>query len=177
MAENEDDMVSVEAHTRVKTDNEKLKADLAAAIEKAKLAETGLTALQTEKAAADHFRAKNVANPYALASMAVDSAAVRGAENLPDALDQWYTSNESVFAPMAPMTDDEAIEPQPQPGFSGPNPGAPGDQARLTPVTRRAVLAKHDGVMTPAAAAELQEAMKDGRYQASYQPPPEFSVQ
>lgn len=180
MVDTNTDPVSAEAHERVKRENEKLKADLAAEQERLKTTELGLQLLQMRDDAIKFFRSKgDVPDPLAIASMAVDSAAVRGADDLPAALEAWYDSNKTVFAVATPgePQQEEPVPPQPSPGFAGPNPAAGGEQASLSPITRAEVIAKHGGMMTPAAAAEMKDAMESGRYQPSYEPPPEFTNQ
>lgn len=150
--EGERETVSVEAHERIKSERDEWKAK-ATSLEQMAVDTAKLTS------AYDHFKAKDVSDPYGLAQAAIQNINVRDAngDDFPVRLDGWFDERAKMFGGPAPTetppesteSDDDAPAVQPpRPNMAGPNPAAPGE-----PVTT-------GGRLTPGD-AEYKEVMKD----------------
>jgi hypothetical protein len=118
--------ISPEAAERIRRERDDLKAQLAEA-------RGALDDVVLRDRMYAHFAQKaDVKDPYAAATAAIQVSTLKGvaAEELPQRLDSWLDEQRRLFAAAA----QPAEAPPPPSPFQGPNPGAPGYQAKVEPM-------------------------------------------
>lgn len=160
----ERETVSIEAHQRVTQERDDLKKRF---VELERVA----TDVAKLNSAYDHFKGKNVGDPYGLAQAAIQNVTVRDAagEDFPARLDGWYAERVAMFGSPAPTvaasSADSPVEtavPVPRPSAAGPNPAAPGE-----PVTVGGRLVPNDAeykeIMQREGLDGMRRLMREGR--------------
>ena len=121
----EDTDVSNEAFERVRRERDDLKAKYAEA-------DKAIRDFDLRDRMAAHFRGNaEVKDAYQAAAQAIRDVTLKDvtAEELPQRLDSWLEERRGLFAAPAP----EQKEPPASP-YQGPNPGAPGYEAKVEPM-------------------------------------------
>jgi len=131
MTEENTDGVSQQAFDRVTADRDKLKEQVAELRGSVDGAQSALQDFAKIDSAYEHFAGKDVPNPYGLAREAILNPKVKAvdSDDLPDALDGWYTHQREVFGAPAPVTEEEPASAAPVAPMTQPNPAAPGQPA------------------------------------------------
>lgn len=157
--------VSVEAHTRVKTERDQFKTQL-------EQVSSTLKGVALVDKAYEHFKGKGVSDPYGLAKAASRDSLLAGVEDdaLTGRLDDWFTQQQAIWGATQANGGDDTEAKAPPPATSAtppgaarpaPSPGNDGGQVKPEPLTMqspevREMLKKGDR-------AGLRELARQGR--------------